>query len=282
MPLERKILLSILVFLIVLFSGYLIYDSFYPKYRDAQTKIEQYKMLIKRGSSKKSKISDEEIKELEELISYYKERFFTEEESLVTNTTPYIKKLLENSGVKISQYQGSKESVRFTISGNKMSLLNFLYRLSKENKMYHFPLFNLRMIDNNSFQGNIEVGRPQLSEEPNTKYYKADIGIKRELLPYYRSALTPLGTGFYTPKPVKVQQQVVEQPVVIPNKYLDKFTYVGLLKNKDEVITMFKEKSNGRVYRFKAGQTISDWTYIGEEDNKFIFKKDDITYEVRQ
>lgn len=282
MPIERKILLTILIILSTLFAGYLTYDNYYTKYSDAKAKILQYEKLLKKSKKVESKRTEEDVKVLEERIEYYKGKFFTLEESKVENTTPVIKRLLESSGVKISQYQGNRNSVRFTISGDKSALLRFLYRISKENKMYHFPLFNLRMLDNNKFQGNIEIARLHLSNKANDRFYTKEIGNKRIILPYYSSTLNPLGTAFYTPKVVEeVVETVKPEPVIIErNRPLDKFIYVGLLKKDNEVITMFKERINGRVYRFQPGQTVSNWTYIGEESGKFLFSKDEITYEV--
>lgn len=283
MPLERKILLSILIGIIIIFGGYLLYDSYYPGYKDALKRIEQYKTLIEKNSKEPTEITEENIQQLKDLKEYYEDRFFTEAQSAVTATTPAIKKRLEFHGIKISQYQGSKESVRFTITGSKSSLLNFLYSLSKDEMEYDFPLFNLRMVDNSNFQGTIEISRPTLKHEPRDASYYEDLGNKKEQFSYSTRALAPLGVSFYVkPKePISIEPVVIEDvPEVIPNKRLDKFTYVGLLKKDNITITMFKEKVNGRVYRFEENKTISGWTYIGEENNKYLFTKDDITYEV--
>lgn len=283
MPVERKILLSILIILSIAFCGYLLFDSYYPQYKDAVKKIEQYKKLIMKSSDEPTEITEDDINRLKTLKEYYEKRFFSIEESSVTATTPVIKKRLESNGIKISQYQGSKKSVRFTITGNKTSLLNFLYSLSKDQMEYDFPLFNLRMIDNSNFQGTIEIARPTLTEEPRDASYYEDLGTKKEKISYSGRALTPLGVSFYVkPAEPEVPEPVIVEtkPEVIPNRRLDKFTYVGLLKKDDKIITMFKEKVNGRVYRFEKNKTISGWTYIGEENSKFLFTKDEITYEV--
>lgn len=285
MPLERKILLSILIILIVAFGGFLLYDSYYPEYKDALYNIEQYKTLIMKSSNDPVEITESDIEELKSLKEYYEKRFFTPEQSSVTSTTPAIKKRLESNGLKISQYQGSKNSVRFTIRGTKTALLNFLYSLSKDEMEYNFPLFSIRMVDNSNFQGTIEISRPSLSSEPRDQSYFEELGSKKELFPYRTSTLGPLGVSFYVKpaEPVIVEQPVIEKiPEVIPNRRLDKFTYVGLLKKDDKIITMFKEKVNGRVYRFEKNKTISGWTYLGEDNSKFLFLKDDITYEVIQ
>lgn len=280
MPLERKVLLSIFISLFLLLTGYLIFDYYNPKYLDAKEKITQYKKLINNHKDVESEITEEEITKLEELITSYKESFFTKEESKVVNTTPVIKKLLEKSGIKISQYQGNKSSVRFTIRGDIKALRDFLYTLSKENKYYDFPLFNIRMIDNNSFQGNIEILRKSLTDNPNERHYIEEVRVKNNKPTYSREALSPLGTTFYTPIVVKKEAQISKPDPKPENLPLNKFRYVGLLKSQDGVITMFKENTNGRVYRFKAGQTLSEWTYIGEENGKFLFKKDNLIYEV--
>lgn len=279
MPLERKILLSVLVGIVLLFIGYLLYSTYYTNYIDVQKKIAKYQKLIEGTKHIEESISTEDIQKIENLINEYTKMFFTQEESKITNIAPDIKNKLLKSGINIKQYENSSKSVRYVIDGSKNSLLNFLYRISSEQKNYKIPLFNIRMIDNNNFQGVIEVSKPTLSLEAYSINYKEEVKEIHNNPPFYKGALNPLGVDFEIPKVVEeiIVEEVVEEKKVLKT---DKFTFVGYLKGDNEKTTLFKERENGRVFKFQEGKTLSDWTYIGENDGKYIFKKDDAEYEV--
>lgn len=281
MPLERKILLTVLVAIILIFTGYFLHSTYYTKYIDTKEKIEKYKKLLEGLETPGATVSDTELNRIQTLIDDYTKMFFTNEESIVTNITPDIKSKLEKSGINIKQYENSSQSVRYVIDGSKTSLLNFLNRISRENKNYKIPIFNIRMIDNQNFQGVLEISKPVLKNEPNSINYKKEVATKTINPPYYSGALAPLGVNFEVikeePKEEVVQEEVIEQKVF----KTDKFTFVGLLKSDlGETTTLFKESVNGRVFKFKEGESLSGWTYVGERDGKYIMKKDDIEYEV--
>ncbi len=281
MPLERKILLSVLLILFVGFGSYLIFADYYPTYKDAKKKISYYTKLIERADPEPSEITLDKINILKDQISFYENKFFTTKESDITTTTPLIKEKLLNSGLKITQFQGNRNSVLFSINGSKKSLLYFFYNLSLEGKMYDFPQLNIKMIDNFNFQGTLEVSRPTLKEFPREESYIEEIFPLTSQYPFDSGSLNPMGLSVYVPKKIEAPPATPE-PVIksLPNRRLNKFSYVGLLKKDGEIITMFKENENGRIFRFTINQTISGWKYLGEEDNKFLFTKDDIIYEV--
>lgn len=278
MALERKILLSILCLIVLIFSSYIFYNSFYLRYQDAINKTENYNKLIDNHKPIKSIYTNDDIGILINKIEQYKSSFFSVEDAKLTILTPYIKDLLISYGITITQYQNSKQSVRFTISGTINSLLKFMYKIYIENKFYSFPVFNIKMIDNNNFKGTIDIKRLVLE---NDVEIKSDIKIIDQLkLPYDLEIVTIFGTSFYKPITKTIKQDAAIEIIPIKKITLNKFTYVGLLKSDTKTITMFKENINNRIYKFKTGQTIDEWTYIGVEDNKFIFKNKEILYEV--
>lgn len=288
MPLERKILLTILILIITLFSGYFIYDGYYLKYKKNLSLISKYNRLISGFESKDSNISENKITSLNNKIDRYKELFFTPEQADITVLTPYIKDKLLNSNLIINQYQGNQDSVRFSVRGKKENLLKFIYTLSKEKKLYDFPMFNIRMENNYDFTSTFEVKRVQLSNKPMDQYLSQNLKQSNNELPFKINVLNFMGTDFLDSIKTPVVE-ITSEPIVeaklqeLPKREnTNKFSYVGLLTKDSEVITMFKENVNGRVYKFQSGKTISEWTYIGKENNKYLFKKDDKIYEVKE
>ncbi|QEN05063.1 hypothetical protein EW093_10195 [Thiospirochaeta perfilievii] len=281
MPLERKILLSILLTLIFLLSGYHLYNNYYLVYKDNAGKIDKYQTLIDNYKPPIDLISKEDLesldKRLEELKSY-----FTDSPNL-KNMTNKVKADLLNSGLTISQYSQGEESVNFSFTGTKKDLETYLNRVRVQNKFYYYPMFNLRMIDNENLSGNMEVMENVKSYQKNRAFYLDSPRKLEEINEQTTNILEPFGVQLFiaTPEPLPLKQ---EEELKSINKIeileTDKFSFVGLLKKEDGVITMFKERNHGRIYRFKSGATISDWKYLGQKNSKFLFEKDGIKYEV--
>ncbi|MGL1892029.1 MAG: hypothetical protein OCD02_10400 [Spirochaetaceae bacterium] len=280
MPIERKILIFILISIILLFSGYLIYDGYIKSYFDTSDKIEKYKILIDKVSEPNNEITELQIEELTTLIERYNGMFFYEADREITNLTPHIKQVIIDSGMDISQYQGLGNSVQFSIKGNKTSLANFLYILYSESRIYDIPLLNIRMINNYEFQGIIEISRPELKAEPNAKYYKEFPRLEIESIPYISDLFNFLGTSLFEATSTDIPVVMKIEVKKVKNKTTNKFSFIGCLKKNGETITMFKESKNGRIFRFKELETISEWTYLGLESDTYMFSKDKIIYEV--
>lgn len=281
MPLERKILLTILVILTFAFGGYLFYTGYYTQYKDNLSKITKYEKLINGFKTGKLTVSADKIEKLTRRESELKKKFFSMDEADITVLTPYIKKLLIKQGIQITQFQGGVNSVRFSINGNKIELLNFLYSILKENRVYDFPLLSIRMSNNNEFQGTLEISRSILDSEPRVASYTEKLKQIEKDKPYDSTIKSVLGISFYK-SIIEPEPEKVIEVAKVEYKALDKFSYVGLLKNNNKTVTMFKESTNGRVYKFEIGQTISQWTFLGKEGESFLFSKNNIIYEVKK
>ena len=229
-------------------------------------------------------IMPRDISELKELLLKYKQMFFSSDESSVTITTPIIKNMLLNNGINITQYQSGKESVRYSINGQKSALLKFLYSLSKEEKIYRFNLISIKMVDNNNFSGVLDMTRVTLSAKQNSNNYIEELLIPQSKSPYNSNVLSPLGVGFSKPTSVVIiAKNIVEKiPELKPNIVLTKFIFIGRLTRGNSNLVVFKESNNGRIFRFKTGDISAGYKYIGEDNNKFLFEKDNIKYEVKQ
>lgn len=281
MPIERKILLSILLLFSMALASYLLYTEFYIKYSDNLLKINKYEHLVSNYDTKETNNNYNGLNKLTDRNDKYNAYFFDEKNADPTILTPYIKNLLLDNGIVITQYRASITSVTFSIKGDKENLLKFFYRINQEDKAYDIPLLNIRMIDNNIFQGTLEISRLVLNETPNIDFLSTNLKKIKDPIPYDKRSVTSFGTSFYTkPNVVAKSQQYV--PIEIIRVPTDKFYYIGILRRNDMVVTMFKETYNGRIYRFTNGEIISGWKYIGKEDNYFIFEKGGTIYEVEQ
>lgn len=278
MPLERKILLTILISIILIFSSYFLYTGYYLEHKKNIKKIINYEKLISNFTPDVSNITSEDIDELlnrEDILKNY----FTEMSNM-ENLTSHIKSLLLRNGITISQFNPGEKTVRFSITGTKYQLRQFLYALTKESLSIYIPMFSIRIVDNENISGIIEVSENIISKEPQKAYINDSLRKLFRQTTYRGSLLSNLGIDLY-PEP-EAEAIIIEEAVpevkIIPT---EKFRFVGILKNQNQIITLFKDKYNGRIYRFENGETISKWTFIGKADKSYIFEKDEIKYEVK-
>ncbi len=281
MPLERKILLSILISIMLVFSFYFLYTGYYLEYKKNTDRIIKYEKLIRNFTPVESVITREVIDGLLKRETTL-ENYFTDERDL-EGLTSHIKSLLLSEDLTISQFNPGEKTVRFLITGNKDQLRLFLYSLSKEPLSLYVPMFSIRMVDNQNISGILEVGENIKSEEPkNGNMLKSLRKLFRQTT-YRESLLSYLGLDIY----LESEQGIIvitEEEEVVPEALVsstDKFQFVGILKKENHTETMFKEKSHGRIYRFENGETISEWTFIGKEINRYVFEKDGKRYEVK-
>lgn len=282
MPLERKILLSILIALIAAFGLYGLYSTYYVNYRDKISKTTKYRQLIENNSQITSKITQWDIDKLEDINSSYRDLYFTEEESKGSNLAPIIKKRLERYSIEIKQYSLTEESARYTISGKKWDLTNFLYSLSGEKKNYSFPIFNIRMINNTDFQGTIEIRKPVIPLKRGRRSIKEGIESLPYRAPYSNSASYSLGTEFIVQEEPEIVEEVVQAIEVKEPELTDKFYFVGKVKDNSNTTLLFKERSNGRIFKFTKGEILSGWKYLEEVDNGWLFLYKDKEYRVKR
>ncbi len=281
MPLERKILLSILFSIIIAFSSYFLYTEYYLKYKNNIDRIIKYEKLLSNYTPNESDITSEDIDGLSDRENILNSYFVQNRD--MENLTSFMKSLLLRNGLTISQFNPGDKTVRFSISGTKYQLRQFLYALTKESLSIYIPMFSIRTVDNENISGIIEVGENILSEEPQKGYILSSLRKLFRQTSYRDSLLSNLGIDLF-PEPVArtvVVEEIVEELPEVKNISTDKFNFVGILKNENHIVTMFKEKNHGRIYRFENGETISDWTFIGKEVNGYIFEKDGIKYEVK-
>lgn len=277
MSIERKVLITLLLLLLSILFYYLFYTKLYQINSDIEENIEKYNHLIS-TSKDHSNISEMDISELLQREQQLLTSFFSDKEADISMLTPHIKELLLNSRVEVLQYREGEKSTLYSIKGTTSSLLNFLYALHLEGKYYNISLLTLKMLNNREFQGDIKISRSVLSSTPKVESFTHKLREVISNLPYTTNINSILGTSFNNTVIQEIAQ--IENIEPIKEKTTDKFNFVGILKKQDKKITMFKEKDNGRVYRFEPGKTISGWKFIGKVNNRYIFEKDYIKYEV--
>jgi hypothetical protein len=281
MPLERKILLFILTGLFSVFIVYIGYNRFYLLYVESTSLSDRYIRLINSYSKPAPLITSEDIHIIEDKILDRKSLFFDSGNSIDPDFTSYIKKLLTNSGLSILQYQNTGTAVRFIIDGNKDNLLKFIYSISKEDKYYDFTQFNIRMLDDCRFQGSFEVKKLILTNNIREESYIRSERNQYKIGSLNSSIASILGLSSAVKKKALPEARINNtESKIESNQKLEKFDFVGYLKNGKEELVMFKERYNGRIYKFKQGETLSGWTYLYEEKDKFHFIRDNIKYEV--
>ncbi|QEN04214.1 hypothetical protein EW093_05670 [Thiospirochaeta perfilievii] len=261
MPIERKVMLSILTIIILTFGTYLLYNNYYLVYKDNLSKIEKYTTLItKTKNSEENSVSTVDIEELEHRIDELNNYFFDQHSIVITTVTTDILSRLKSHTISVSGFQEGMNSVRFTIKGDINDLTRFFYSLSLEKKFYDFPSISISMIDNNNFQGSIDVKRVLLTDKPVNKYITESFKRIKFSSAYIDSSRI-MGTSFIT------QEEVVEkEPEVIEDRKLvktNKFQFVGTLRQNKKEITMFRESSNGRIFKFLFEEEIDGWKYLG-------------------
>lgn len=270
MPLERKILLSILVLIILGFTGYYLYGTYYLDYKDKLGKIEKYGKLLEKSSNIAEEINPEELENLKKVNSEYRALYFEPEDADPVTLAPEIINRLEKHGLAIKQYTIGDTSVRYSISGKKWNLTSFLYSLTLEKRNYRFPVFNIRMINNQEFQGVIEIERVTLPSEVRDRNFSKEIQGIPYRAPYSNRVSYPLGLDFEVKEEVITEVAPEPEIVELPTT-TDKFQFIGYLKGESETTLLFKERTNGRIYRFTKGEILSGWKYIEEREDSWLF-----------
>lgn len=293
MPLERKILLGILVIIMAVFGGIHIRDTYYTKYKESLKNITAHEERIKKLREDIYQQSQEEEAaevDYETLIQEEREKFFSPQEASVENIAGYIKSKLLYSGLEITKYSSGNSrgevSVRFNIQGSSANLMRFLNSVRTDKKYLKVHNMSMKMKDNESMTAVIQAGFHTLEDVID---FNREFTVKNYVTPPLQTVWqtsTVLGESFYVPPPV-----VEEEPVIVEEKkpeppkpvYSDKLTFVATLKDKitGEIIKIFTDTANGRILKFKQDQTVAGWTYLGQEGSEYLFKNNETLYKIR-
>lgn len=278
MSIERTLLLTIFIILLSILCGYLIYNKLYLVNKEIKEKIIFFTDTNENSNNNKSKIIEQDIQKLRDREIRLKNRFFSNDETNITDLTPYIKSKLKISNIDILQYQEGSMTTTFSINGRLRNLLDFLYALYLEAKNYEIHFLSIKMINNEEFQGHIEISRLSLDSKPKlenlSKILRSDPITK---LNKNLKIISIFGTSFISKTSPKLERKVNH----IMGK-TNKFSYIGTLKKSGGDITLFKDRKNSRVYQFEIGKKISEWTFKGKENTHYIFSKNNIMYEVEE
>lgn len=280
MPLERKILLVILGILILFFGSWFYYTELYIPNKDTLSKINRLESyILKWNESEQSKIPEnfeQVIDRAEELNGF----FSTKETFSMDQFAGDIRATLTTNSVNITQFRTGQNSVTFYISGERKDLLKAIWELSNAKPLYYFDTLQLRVDKERMLQGVITLSPLFYPIEVNENYWKEDIRGEN-FRGFYKKNLADI---WGEPLPqieeiIEVQEpEIVEEPVY----NTDKFTYIGTMKGGEGITYMFRETTNGRVFIYSLGETISEWTLEELKDGTFIFKNQDRLYEVKE
>jgi len=281
MPIERKILLSLLFVILGSYAGYFLFYKVYTPYKDNKVQIEYYNRLINKIDYKDiTKIPD--IESLKERRSYLN-NLFSKTKNLNINTLSLsIKKALNEENISISEFRTGNNSVTFNISGNIYNFNNFFYKLYKRDNIYVFNQLNIKMNNNLDFSGSLDISYIHESEEGSESNKIDNLRNDYKLNTFNKNYANIFGTTFYKEQITSLPKEIIQE--IIPEKpiYTDKFNYIGKLKNESEEFILFKESNNGRIYKFSKGVEISGWKLVDQKDLLFVFENNGKLYEVKR
>lgn len=280
MPLERKILLIILALLITFFGSWFYYTELYLPNQDNKIKIERLESyILKRNESKDNNIPvdiEQVLIRSEELNKF----FSTKDTFSMDQFAGGIRSILTKNRTVITQFRTGKNSITFYIFGERRDLLRAIWELSNTTPLYYFDTLQLRVDKERKLQGVITLSPLFYPIEENETYWKEDIrGVN--FRGSYRDNLAKIWG-----EPLPIAEEIIEieeaEEVEIPVYRTGKFTYIGTMKGGEETTYMFRETTNGRVFIYSLGETISEWTLEAIKDGTFIFKNQDKLYEVKE
>lgn len=280
MPLERKILLVILGILITFFGSWYYYTELYIPNQENKSKIERLESYILKWNESEQGSMPEDFEQVlirsEELNGF----FSTKETFSMDQFAGDIRATLINNRAVITQFRTGKNSVTFYISGERKDLLKAIWELSNTTPLYNFDTLQLRVDKERMLQGVITLSPLFYPIEENENYWKEDIRGEN----FRGSYKQKLAEIWGEPLPVVEEVIEVEEPeiVEVPIYKTGKFTYIGTMKSGEETTYMFRETTNGRVFIYSLGESISEWTLEEVKNGRFIFRNQDTLYEVKE
>lgn len=281
MPLERKILFTILSTVILFFGYWFYYTEIITPNREILKKIEKLESYILKWSRADQNILPENFEAVFNRAEELDEFFSSKETFSMDQFAGEIRAVLTDNNVIINQFRTGESSVTFYISGNSTGTLRAIWELSNKKPLYKFETLQLRVNQDRNLQGVLTM---------SPLFYPVDV-----YLPYLKDTVRGLNyRGQYQQKlptiwghpPIATAVTVTEvtkttQPEVKINR-TNKFTYIGMMKGNDVTTYMFRETTNGRVFIYSLGENISGWILEEINSGAFIFKNQDTLYEVKE
>lgn len=262
MPLKRLDLLTSILSIITVVTLFvtLIIDN--REYKGIIIKIDNYKELIRSHiSSPTSEASKtEERKKLLESFFIGK----TEPAKLADKT----KEMLLKSGLAISSYLIEEDRIRFNFSGDRKNLEQFIKETRSNPDYIHYPIFSVKIDRNTSVSGYFTIKERRENEAPEkTRIIDSyrSLDIKR---PYKDRVMN------FSEKDSPILPVTRELTPETDSIETGKFKFIGTIRSGDSVTSLFREKDLGRIYRFKNGESVSGWTYLGEANGIHNFRNE--------
>ncbi len=145
---DRKILLLILFFSVLVAFSFLNVLNLSEKMENLKSKILSSEMMYSRIGMDHKEILPEDVEEYRKMIDDEKSAFFVSED-----TDPYkfgleIKDMLEKSKLNVISYKTIEEEdsylIEFSINGSTYNFFSFLKNLNRSGMNYRFPYLTIR------------------------------------------------------------------------------------------------------------------------------------------
>lgn len=268
MPLIRKILLVLFVILIlILFVNIFITELIIP-YRETQKQIEKLEAEWD-GSS-----NTDDMEDLLERSKQLSHKFYRIDDFSLESFAESIKDILVESSVTINQFRTEDSSITFLFQGTRAALLNALWALSERTPQYHFDSLQLKVDKDRELQGTLTLSPLFYPEESHGGHHTDEIKQSSYTSTYNKSLAEIWG------EPVVRKFQEEERDTAM--EVTDKFSYIGIIRGEGGIKVMFRESTNGRVFIYNLGKTISDWKLEEIKDSSYTFRHQDRLYEVKK
>lgn len=275
MPIERKIMLSILLAVLTIFSGYLLYTEIYKPYRSNIKQIKRLEDYITKFEKKKNREDLTALTSILEKSQELNKLFFDTDNFSLDDFASETKETLISNNVTINQFRTVENAITFNIKGSRGSVLSAIFELSRSKPLYDFTTLQLRVDKNRSIQGVITLSPlfyPIEADKKNIRETSKTLDLT-ESYNYHLEDIFGEAVIVETDTEPELQREIVKT---------DKFSYIGTVKKGEEKTYMFRETTNGRVFIFSLGETISQWKLDEIKENGFIFTYEDKLYEVNE